>query len=121
MNVPKKLKTCALCGETDLTKFYTHKDGTLRYRCKKCDNSETIKRFREYKRQAVEYKGGRCVMCGYNACLGSLDFHHTDPDSKDPNWTRIRTWRFDKIKEELDKCILVCRNCHGEIHYKLGD
>lgn len=110
---------CKLCGETNKDLFYVHKDGRVRYRCKNCDNKETIKRFRNYKRQAVEYKGGKCVKCGYNKCLGSMDFHHLDSKQKDLNWERMRKWSFEKIKKELDKCILVCRNCHGEIHYEV--
>jgi hypothetical protein len=112
----KKLE-CKICGETNSDLFYHHKDGRVRYRCKKCDNKETIKRFRSYKKSAVEYKGGKCSRCGYNKCLGSLDFHHSDPNQKDPDWKKMRNWSLDKIKAELDKCELVCRNCHGEIHY----
>lgn len=117
-SVPKKLE-CKICGETNPDLFYWHKDGRTRYRCKKCDNRETIKRFRQNKKDAVEYKGGKCNRCGYNKCIGSLDFHHSSPKQKDPNWKRMRTWPLDKIKKELDKCELVCRNCHGEIHYEL--
>lgn len=113
---PRPLK-CKLCGETDSSMFYIHKNGYVRYRCKKCDNLETIKRFRTYKKQAVAYKGGKCVKCGYNKCLGSLDFHHRESTQKDPNWRKMRNWPIEKIKAELDKCDLVCRNCHGEIHY----
>lgn len=113
----KCILVCKICGETNPDLFYVHKNGYARYRCKKCDNKETIKRFRSYKKAAVEYKGGACVKCGYNKCLGSLDFHHCDPTQKDPNWRKMRNWPLEKIKAELDKCILVCRNCHGEIHY----
>lgn len=116
---PKNLaiSNCKICGEDDPSAFYYHKDGRQRFRCKKCDNKETIKRFRQYKAEAVAYKGGCCVKCGYNKCLASLDFHHLDPLEKDVNWKKMRNWPLDKIKKELDKCILVCRNCHGEIHY----
>ena len=110
--------SCKLCGETNPDLFYKHKDGSIRYRCKNCDNMETIKRFREYKQAAVEYKGCKCERCGYNKCLGALDFHHLDPLEKDPNWKRMRNWPLDKVKGELDKCILVCKNCHSEIHYE---
>jgi len=83
-----------------------------------------IKRFRRYKQEAVAYKGGKCVNCGYNKCLGSMDFHHLDCSQKDPDWEKMRNRPLEKIKAELDKCVLVCRNCHGEIHYEnvdLGD
>lgn len=113
---PKPLR-CKICGESDPAKFYKNKDGCYRYRCRKCDNQETIKRFRRYKKEAVDYKGGKCQKCGYNKCLGSMDFHHLDATQKDPNWHKMRNWPLEKIKVELDKCILVCGNCHGEIHY----
>jgi len=55
------------------------------------------------------------VASGYDKCLGSLDFHHKI--AKDPNWKKMKNWSFERVKKELDKCILVCKNCHGEIHY----
>lgn len=109
--------TCRLCGETDLRKFYRQKDGRIRYRCKGCDNTETVKRFRAYKQEAVDYKGGKCEICGYNKCLGALVFHHKDPSQKDPKWTVMKSWPLDKIKTELDKCQLLCCRCHAEIHW----
>lgn len=58
------------------------------------------------------------MLCGYSKCIAALDFHHTDPSKKDfgissGGYTRS----FEKIKDELDKCILVCANCHRELHY----
>jgi hypothetical protein len=61
-------------------------------------------------------KGGKCVFCGYNKYIGSLDFHHTNPNEKKYSISDLRTYSFDTLKIELDKCILVCRNCHGELH-----
>ena len=72
---------------------------------------------KELKIKAIEYKGGCCSMCGYNKSVLSLSFHHIDPNTKDFQISGItRSW--DKIKKEVDKCILVCNNCHGEIHEK---
>lgn len=60
---------------------------------------------------------GKCQVCGYNKCLRSLEFHHLDPLQKDftisGNLKRIKK---EKVIKELEKCILVCSNCHGEIH-----
>lgn len=113
----KKQCKCSVCGETDPSRFYQRKGRHAKFpRCKTCHNRSQIERFRSYKKMAVEYKGGKCVRCGYDKCLASLDFHHVDPSQKDPNWRRMRNWVFERIKEELDKCDLVCRNCHGEIH-----
>lgn len=72
------------------------------------------------KQFCIEYKGGKCSICGYNKCYSSLDFHHLDPSKKEYNISKlIRTYSINTIKDklikELDKCILVCSNCHGEI------
>jgi len=65
--------------------------------------------------KAVEYKGNRCILCGYDKCIQSLDFHHKDPKEKEFQISG-GTKSFEKMKIELDKCVLVCKNCHGEIH-----
>ena len=101
------------CGETKKEMFHPGRYSE----CKKCRKRYQLERFRKNKKKFVEYKGGRCEKCGYNNCLGSLDFHHKDPDKKDPNWRKMRRWSFERVKKELDKCILICKNCHGEIHY----
>lgn len=69
------------------------------------------------KLMAIEYKGGKCELCGYNKCVGALEFHHLDPEEKDFGISsdgNTRAWK--KLRPELDKCILVCSNCHREIH-----
>lgn len=66
---------------------------------------------------AIEYKGGCCIGCGYKRSVAALDFHHLDPAKKDFGLGMnglTRSWQ--KTKEELDKCILVCSNCHREVH-----
>lgn len=74
-------------------------------------------RRRQIKKELVDIKGGKCQVCGYNKCLRSLEFHHLDPLQKDftisGNLKRIKR---EKVIKELEKCILVCSNCHGEIH-----
>jgi len=77
----------------------------------------TNKRRRLLKIKAVEYKGGKCEKCGYSKCVDALDFHHLNPEVKsfgigDKGYTR--SW--EKVREEVDKCILVCANCHRELH-----
>lgn len=70
------------------------------------------------KQKAVDYKGGKCIICGYNNCLAALEFHHKNPKEKDGYGTGALKshWTFEKNKPELDKCILVCVRCHREIH-----
>jgi hypothetical protein len=66
---------------------------------------------------SVEYKGGKCSSCGYNKCIAALEFHHLDPSKKDFSISssgNTRSW--NKVKEELDKCVLLCSNCHREVH-----
>ena len=78
---------------------------------------EKVKIFRKRKKQkSIDYKGGKCCRCGYNKCNDALEFHHLDPSKKDFGIAQKMSWSFEKIKKELDKCSLVCRNCHAEIH-----
>lgn len=73
---------------------------------------------REKVRQmAVEYKGNGCNVCGYNRCINALEFHHLDPTKKDFGISAkgyARSW--EKVKKEIDKCVLLCANCHREFH-----
>jgi 5-methylcytosine-specific restriction endonuclease McrA len=75
---------------------------------------------RNLKQLMVEYKGGCCQKCGYNKYKGALEFHHTDPSQKDFTPSRLKRYKFnDLVKKELDKCMLLCSNCHKEIHYEI--
>ena len=80
-----------------------------------------LKHRKKQKEIAVEYKGGKCIICGYNKCKRSLEFHHENgANDKDFSVSKMfGNKSLDLIKEELDKCILVCSNCHGEIHNNL--
>jgi len=66
----------------------------------------------------VEYKGGCCSRCGYSKSIGALEFHHLDPSEKDFA-IGGKSWSYERLKEEVDKCILVCANCHVEIHEEI--
>jgi hypothetical protein len=85
--------------------------------CKKCTTEQVVERTKKLKQEMVDYKGGCCQVCGYKKYIGALDFHHLNPNEKDFTIAHIRQYKFDDIiKNELDKCILVCSNCHREIH-----
>jgi hypothetical protein len=79
---------------------------------------KAVQRRREKVRlMSVEYKGGRCQVCGYDRCIEALEFHHLDPTQKDFGISHkgyTRSW--ERVKEEVDKCILLCANCHREFH-----
>jgi predicted HNH restriction endonuclease len=76
---------------------------------------EVARRRRALRRQAIAYKGGKCQICGYDRSHAAMDFHHTNPMEKDFSISSRMTC-FDAIKRELDKTVLVCANCHREIH-----
>lgn len=82
-------------------------------------SSTRVKQWRENtKNKMVKAMGGKCQCCGYDRCNKALAFHHLDPNEKDLGFGSIRanpkSW--EKIVKELKKCILVCHNCHSEIH-----
>jgi hypothetical protein len=86
-----------------------------------CKNKYHVDRTRRrLKLRAIEYKGGKYQNCNYNKCVAALEFHHVDPTEKDFGLAQsgiTKSW--EKMKIELDKCILVCANCHREIHFEL--
>lgn len=85
---------------------------------KRLRNVQNVLRNREMKRtKALLYKGGCCVICGYNRCKAALAFHHFDPNQKEDKIIRAGfTIKWDRIQKELDKCILLCVRCHAEVH-----
>lgn len=75
------------------------------------------KRRRKLKEMVVEYRGGKCVLCGYDRCIWALDLHHVNESTKEFGLSvRGMTRAWEKIKQEADKCVLLCANCHREIH-----
>lgn len=71
---------------------------------------------RRFKKKAIEYKGGSCKICGYNKCLSAMVFHHRDPDQKDFSVSQLKSASWETMRLELDKCDLLCSNCHSELH-----
>lgn len=81
--------------------------------------SQSVVKWRKRKKiELVNYKGGKCNICGYDKCIEALAFHHLDPLEKDFT-IGGKSWGFEKLKLEADKCILLCSNCHIEVHQKL--
>ena len=76
------------------------------------------KRDRERRKYIQEYKLSRgCSVCGYNKCANALDFHHKN-DDKDFDISNFTKTNIDKLKREMDKCIVICCRCHRELHDK---
>lgn len=75
------------------------------------------KRRKRLKEMLVAYKGGKCILCGYSKYVGAFDLHHVDSSKKEFGLSLhglTRSW--EKTKKEADKCILMCANCHRELH-----
>lgn len=82
-------------------------------------SSEAVKRWREKtKTRLVDGMGGKCIICGYSKCKAALDFHHIDPTQKDFSLGAARgsIINWNKLVEEVKKCVILCANCHREIH-----
>lgn len=136
----QKTKVCKGCGkEKSLTCYDKQPDSRWGHtsRCKVCRSKAQKDRInnnrekhratrRKYenkkgakqKQKAVDYKGGKCSICGYHKCFAALEFHHINPGEKEisisSKWCSLK---WGTIQRELDKCILVCANCHREIHH----
>ena len=110
---------CPRCKQSHLLdEFYSRrgKKHSSVY-CKSCTILQTLERQRKFKEYCVQYKGGKCELCDYNKCIAALEFHHKNPQEKDFNISQSRLHKLNKkLLEELDKCLLVCANCHREIH-----
>jgi hypothetical protein len=80
---------------------------------------------KERKQKLVELAGGKCVICGYDRCYKALEFHHKDGDEKSDKSFGISQngmlARWDKLVEEVEKCVLLCANCHREVHEGLHE
>lgn len=116
-------KECTKCGELkELKDFYKRENNGFASKCKKCANDYYTKRQKKIKIKMIEYKGGECERCSLkleDTHYAVFDFHHIDPNEKDDNFKKIKFQKWEKIKKEIDKCMLVCSNCHREIHAEI--
>lgn len=116
-----KEKMCRRCDTIKEAKdFYKRRKGTdLSPYCKTCTVDQSLQRQRRLKKEAINYLGGKCQRCGYDKCQAAFDFHHRDPSEKEFSLAQCNTTGFnEKIKKELDKCELLCANCHREVHWE---
>ena len=125
------MRKCIKCGKLlPLSKFYpsysSSKSGKKYYRteCKSCFNKLI---FRDYQKERrfinkkyfVEKFGNCCDICGYSRSINALEFHHIDKQSKEYKISDLfqTVSNKDKISKELKKCVLLCSNCHRELHF----
>ena len=105
-------------------RYYSETNLGYRFYCAECEYNKRKPQNKEYhkkrvsrlKKKYVDMFGGQCQRCGYNEFIGSLHFHHIKPQEKEGIPTRIMYSKNEEIAlRELDKCVLVCANCHQAI------
>ena len=128
-------RICKNCGiSKTLNNFYTrdykdrYKINKYRYlsgKCRKCENRRrtiwTKERARKLKLKAVKYFGGKCVKCNYNKCMFALEFDHEYDKKVEPSKLFRSFMKWEDVLKELNKCTLLCANCHREKHYMNGE
>lgn len=122
IKIDKNEKYCPKCKQIkNKIDFYkkAKNSNVLQTYCKICNNNDVKKRAKEIKLKMLEYKGNKCVDCKLHinntkACV--FDFHHLNPLEKDINYDIIRWKNWKLITKELDKCIILCSNCHRIRH-----
>ena len=116
-------KVCSICLVTkNLNEFYSRSSQSNKPydRCKQCFNNYCTDRWVTKKINSIIYKGSKCLDCGLSypeEPYVIFDFHHRDPSEKDVDWSKLRLKSYDNIKIELDKCDLLCSNCHRKRHH----
>lgn len=121
------IKTCTVCKESkaldEFPKHLQHKDGYNSV-CKKCMQKSNKKCRLNKKIHFIKKMGGECTNCKIKLTENNwpiFDFHHIDPSQKEVSWSTLRNWSNDKIEKELNKCTLLCANCHRLLHAKTKD
>lgn len=84
--------------------------------CGRCRADSVSAWRRRAKQILVGEAGGACAICGYDRCVGALQFHHLDPAQKRFGLgSRGLARAIEVLREEAAKCILLCANCHAEV------
>lgn len=105
-----KTFTCKICGREVQRNKNSGNMGSV------CNSCRQKYRQVKMKSKAIEYKGGKCEQCGYDKNKDVLEFHHKNPQEKEFSISAKFNRSWESIKEELDKCVMLCANCHREIH-----
>jgi transposase-like protein len=102
------------CARHGVTEFVLEARGY--YRCKRCRAERVARRRRDVKAIVVREAGGRCQLCGYDRCVSALHFHHIDPEDKRFHIAlRGAARSLERVRREVQKCVLLCANCHAEV------
>jgi len=83
-----------------------------------CQVCATNEKQRRRVKAVIDIAGNECKICGYNKNFSSVSFHHVIPEDKcfSLSSREISNYSWDKVTKEMRKCVMVCLNCHGEIH-----
>lgn len=115
-------KICVKCKiEKDSSFFYKKNKNYSHSFCKECFNQYCSERWINKKIESIIYKGSECVDCHIsypNEPYVIFEFHHLDPKTKDLDWSEMRLQKQETIITELDKCVLLCSNCHKKRHHQ---
>lgn len=110
------MKICTRCGLTKpLTEFWSAGKSVRRGACKVCYYQQVKQRF--LFRLTEIFGNLQCTVCKYDRNLAALEFHHVDHKTKDVSLSRLQTASFERLKQEAEKCVVLCANCHREVHY----
>lgn len=109
-------KRCKKCGTMQQVEAFRSKGNRRQPYCKPCMDIYQSERWIRKKVMAINYLGGKCVDCGFRGHPAAFDFHHEDGAIKEAEWSVLRRRSWNKIQKELDKCTLVCSNCHRIRH-----
>ena len=107
------MNTCIICSREFV---YLRSKGHTRAKCNSCQSNL---RRRGLKKKCLDFLGGKCIICSYDKCEQALEFHHKEPSEKDFHISGAHCRSWESIKIELEKCIILCANCHRETHNKI--
>lgn len=112
------IKKCNKHGDVNHYKRKRYNRPSCEYKCNKCNTEAVSKRRRLLKQIGITYLGGKCKDCNLVSEYQEVyDFHHLDPSNKDFNISsKGHTISEIRLKKELDKCVLLCSNCHRIRH-----
>lgn len=120
---PKKTKktvdgpqTCIDCDVLSTSENSYPQRDKFSSRCKTCQRAYNQHHSHQMKRLLVDKCGGKCSICGYDKNYAALQFHHRDPSTKEFT-IAAKHWGDDNMFSEIEKCDLICGNCHAEIHH----